>query len=93
LRIDASFHRLATGKPYSSLETGFQISKTVLVDFCHKFLKWFLKYYYTMYVGGLSGVGFDTKTEIEESERVFRALASSRPWTLCTWPKNHLLLL
>jgi hypothetical protein len=27
-----------------------------------------------MYVGGLSGVGFDTKGEIEESERVFRAL-------------------
>ena len=46
----------------------------MLVDFCHKFLKWFLKYYYTMYVGGLSGVGFDTKAEIEQSERVFRAL-------------------
>ncbi len=33
-----------------------------------------MKYYYTMYVGGLSGVGFDTKAEIEENERVFRAL-------------------
>jgi hypothetical protein len=41
---------------------------------CPKFLKWFLKYYYSMYVGGLSGLGFDTKAEIEESERVFRAL-------------------
>ncbi len=27
-----------------------------------------------MYVGGLSGVGFDTKTEIETSERLFRTL-------------------
>jgi hypothetical protein len=90
LRIGASLRHLATGEPYSSLETSFQISKTVLVDFCHKFLKWFLKYYYTMYVGGLSGVGFDTKGEIEENElRVFRALVlpgSSRSWTQCTWP-------
>ncbi len=46
----------------------------MLVDFCHKFLTWFLKNYYTMYVGGLSGVVFDTKTEIEESEGVFRKL-------------------
>jgi hypothetical protein len=74
LRIGASLRRLTTGEPYSSLETRFQISKTVLVDFCHKFLKWFLKYYYTMYVGGLSGVGFDTKAEIEEREWVFRTL-------------------
>jgi hypothetical protein len=74
LRIGACLRRLATGEPYSSLETSFQISKTVLVDFSHKFLKWFLKYYYTMYVGGLSGVGFDSKAEIEQSERVFRAL-------------------
>ena len=33
-----------------------------------------MKYYYTMYVGGLSGVGFDTKAEIEEREWVFRTL-------------------
>ena len=46
----------------------------MLVDFCHKFLQWFLKNYYTMYVGGLSGVGFDTKAEIEQSESVFRKL-------------------
>jgi hypothetical protein len=71
LRIGACLRRLATGEPYSSLETSFQISKTVLVDFCHKFLQWFLKNYYTMYVGGLSGVGFDTKAEIEQSESVF----------------------
>jgi hypothetical protein len=44
------------------------------VDICRKFLKWFLKYYYTMYVGGLSGVGFDTEVEIEESDRVFRPM-------------------
>jgi hypothetical protein len=74
LRIGACLRRLATGEPYSSLETSFQISKTVLVKFSGKFLKWFLKYYYTMYVGGLSGAGFDTKAEIEESERVLRAL-------------------
>ena len=64
--------RLATGEPYSSLETRFQISKTVLVEFCHKFLQWFLMNYYTMYVGGLSGVGFDTKSEIEDIDRLFR---------------------
>jgi hypothetical protein len=52
LRIGACLRRLATGEPYSSLETSFQISKTVLVDFCHKFLTWFLQNYYTMYVGG-----------------------------------------
>jgi hypothetical protein len=74
LRIGACLRRLSTGEPYSSLETSFQISKTVLVDFFHKFLKWFLKNYYTMYVGGLSGVGFDTKVEIERSESVFRKL-------------------
>ena len=74
LRIGACLRRLATGESYSSLETSFQTSKTVLVDFCPKFLKWFLKYYYSMYVGGSSGVGFDTKAEIEERERVFRAL-------------------
>ena len=74
LRIGACLRRLATGEPYSSLETSFQISKTVLVDFCHKFLTWFLQNYYTMYVGGLSGVGFDTMAEIEESEGVFRKL-------------------
>ena len=74
LRIGACLRRLATGEPYSSLETSFQISKSVLVDFCHKFLTWFLQNYYTMYVGGLSGVGFDTKAEIEESEGVFRKL-------------------
>jgi hypothetical protein len=51
-----------------------RIGACLRLDFCHKFLKWFLKYYYTMYVGGFSGVGFDTKTEIEEIERVFRAL-------------------
>ncbi len=49
MRIGACLRLLATGEPYSSLETSFQISKTVLVDFCHKFLQWFLKYYYTMY--------------------------------------------
>jgi hypothetical protein len=74
LRIGACLRRLATGDPYSSLETSFQISKTVLVTCCHKFLQWFLQEYYTMYVGGLSGVGFDTKAEIEESERMFRTL-------------------
>jgi hypothetical protein len=74
LRIVACLHRLATGEPYSSFETSFQISKTVLVKFSDKFLKWFLKYYYTMYVGGLSGVGFDANTEIEETDRVFRTL-------------------
>jgi len=74
LRIGACLRRLATGEPYSSLETSFQISKTVLMDFCHKFLQWFLKNYYTMYVGGLSGVGFDTKAEIGQSESVFRKL-------------------
>jgi len=48
LRIGACLRRLTSGEAYSSLETSFQISKTVVVDFCHKFLEWFLKYYYTM---------------------------------------------
>jgi hypothetical protein len=74
LRIGACLRRLVTGEPYVSLETRFQISKTVLLAFFPKFLTWFLKEYYTMYAGGLSGVGFDTKTEIETSERLFRTL-------------------
>ena len=64
MKIGACLRRLATGEPYSSLETSFQISKTVLVVFFRQFLQWFLKEYYIMYVGGLSGVGFDTKAEI-----------------------------
>jgi len=55
---------MVTGQPYSSLETNFQISKTELLSFFPKFLTWFLKEYYTMYVGGLSGVGFDTYNPI-----------------------------
>ncbi len=37
LRIGACLRRLPTGESYSSFETSFQISKTILVDFCHKF--------------------------------------------------------
>lgn len=102
LRIGACLRRLATGEPYSSLETSFQISKTVLVDFFRQFLQWFLKEYYTMYVGGLSGVGFDTKAEIEESERLFRALglpgfitamdAVHMAYDMAPFPARHLFM-
>ena len=74
LKIGACLRRLATGEPYSSLETSFQISQTVLLKFFPKFLQWFLKEYYAMYVAGMSGVGFDTLIEIESSERIFRGL-------------------
>ncbi len=77
LRIGACLCRLVTDEPYSSLETNFQISKTVLLTFFTKFLKWFLKEYYTTYVGELSGVGFDTKSEIEVNGRLFRVLGLS----------------
>ena len=43
LKIGACLRRLATGEPYSSLETSFQISQTVLLKFFPKFLQWFLK--------------------------------------------------
>ena len=56
------------------METSFQISKTVLLKFFPKFLQWFLKEYYAMYVAGMSGVGFDTLVEIESSEWIFRGL-------------------
>ena len=74
LKIGACLRRLATGEPYSSLETSFQISKTVLLKFFPKFLQWFLKEYNAIYVAGMSGVGFDTLVEIETSERIFRGL-------------------
>ena len=38
LKIGACLRRLATGEPYSSLETSFQISQTVLLKFFPKFL-------------------------------------------------------
>jgi hypothetical protein len=53
LRIGVCLCLLTTGESYSSLETSFQISKIVLLVFFPKFLTWFLKEYYTMYVGGL----------------------------------------
>ena len=74
LRISgACLCRLSTGEPYSSLEISFQISKTVFLVFFPKFLEWFLKEYYTIYVGDLSGVRFDTMVEIEDNERLLRA--------------------
>ena len=38
LKIGACLRRLATGEPYSSLETSFQISKTVMLKVFPKFL-------------------------------------------------------
>jgi hypothetical protein len=64
LRIGTCLRLLTTGELYSSLETRFQISKTVLLAFFPNSLTWFLKEYCTMYVGGLSGVGFDTYNPI-----------------------------
>jgi hypothetical protein len=74
LRMGAVMRHLATGEPFSSLQTSFNISKPVLVKFFPKFLQWFLRQYYSTYVGGMSGVGFDTLVEIEQSERLFHKL-------------------
>ena len=102
MKIGAALRRLATGEPYSSLETSFQISKTVLLTFFPKFLKWFLKEYYVMYVEGMSGVGFDTLVDIEHSERLFDALglpgfitamdAVHMAYDLAPFPARHLFI-
>ena len=65
MKICAALRRMATGELYSSLETSFQISKTVLVSFFPQFLEWFLKEYFSKYIGGMSGVVFDSLAEIE----------------------------
>jgi hypothetical protein len=64
MKIGAALRRMATGEPYSSLETSFLISKTVLVSFFPQFLKWFLKEYFSTYIDGMSGVVFDSLAEI-----------------------------
>ncbi len=74
MRIAASMRRLATDKSFDSLEASFNISRPVLQFFCLEFAAWFEKDYYAAYIGGISGVGFDTHAEIVESERLFRAL-------------------
>ena len=74
MRIAAFMRRVATGESYDSLEASFNISRPVLQTFCIEFAAWFDKEYYVAYIGGMSGVGFDTHTEIVESERLFRAL-------------------
>jgi hypothetical protein len=74
--------RLATGEPYSSLETSFQISKTVLVDFCHKFLhvyidiQRFQTIYYTTLTHGYAYTHVYTRCESVRKiiERVFDML-------------------
>jgi hypothetical protein len=67
-------HRLATDESFDSLETTFNISRSVLQLFCLEFATWFDKEYYVSYIDGISGVGFDTLAEIVESERVFRVM-------------------
>jgi hypothetical protein len=72
LRIAAFMCRLATDESFDSLEENVNISRPVLQLFCLDFAVWFDKEYYVSYIGGISGVGFDTHTEIVESERLFR---------------------
>jgi hypothetical protein len=88
MRIAAFMRRLATGESFDSLEASFNISRPVLQKFFLEFAAWFDKEYYVPYIGGISGVGFDTRTEIVESERLFRAMGL--PGTLTCMDAVHM---
>jgi hypothetical protein len=66
LRIAAFLRRLATDESFDSLEVSFNISRTVLQLFSLEFSSLSDKEYYVDYIGGISGVGFDTHAEIVE---------------------------
>ena len=88
MRIAAFMRRLATGESFDSLEASFNISRPVLQKFFLVFAAWFDKEYYVPYIGGISGVGFDTRTEIVESERLFRSMGL--PGTLTCMDAVHM---
>jgi hypothetical protein len=72
LMIGTSMRRVASGNTFSSLGEEFHIGGSTLLTFDKKFWKWFLKEYWTTWVVGVSGVGFDDIVSIEKEEKLFR---------------------
>jgi hypothetical protein len=70
LLMAASFRRVASGSVFSTLAEEFHISSSALSTFDKKFWKWFRKEYWETWVAGVSGVGFDDITTIEQEEKL-----------------------
>ena len=65
--------RVASGNTFSSLGEEFHIGGSTLLAFDKKIWKWFRKEYWTTWVVGVSGVGFDIAS-IEKEEKLFRQM-------------------
>jgi hypothetical protein len=72
LRVMLTLRHLATGESFSSLGAAGHICKETLRSFAHQFMEWFVDHYYADKVTGPSGVGFQTRADVEASEKIFR---------------------
>ncbi len=66
--------RVASGNTFSILGEEFHIGDSTLLTFDKKFWKWFRQEYWTTWVVGVSGVGFDDITSMEKEEKLFRQM-------------------
>jgi hypothetical protein len=64
----------ASGNTFGSLGEEFHISGSTLLTFDKKFWKWVRKEYWSTWVGGVTGVGFDDIDSIEKEEKLFRQM-------------------
>ena len=92
VRIACCLRRLATGDSWKSLFTASHLSKPVMRDFFPVFIKWFVETYYSEWVCGASGVGFQHEADLIESERMFRqmglpGIVSSMDGVHCAWER------
>jgi hypothetical protein len=92
LRIACCFRRLATGDSWKSLVTASRLCKSAMRDFFPGFIKWFVETFYSDWVTGASGVGFQHEDDVIESERMFRqmglpGIVSSMDGVHCAWER------
>lgn len=74
LLIAASLRHVASGDTFDSLAQEFHIGRSTLNAHDNKFWKWFRKEYWSTWVVGASGVGFDNLASIEKEEKLFRQM-------------------
>ena len=82
LMIGAVMRRVASGNTFASLGEEFHIGGSTLHSFDSKFWNWFRNFnavqdrkeYWSTWVGGVSGVGFDDIASIQHEEKLFRQM-------------------
>ena len=74
LQVMMSLRHLATGEPFASVAMAGFVGKDTVRNFFHRFTEWMVDHYYADKVTGRSGIGFDSVSDVEKAEHVFRKL-------------------